>query len=161
MIIFADCVPDDFEYPEELDNIIVWCSRSEDIDNPYRVSEYQCKLAEEKKDFVQSIWDSVCTEYGIATAGMTNEVERQVEEIDDFINSCYKSVKAFGNEYSAAMAMFFLEPQMYNSMANLWVGDQVSDILEEFIRVGEWQHNGRIWHISKETVDERCKEYQI
>ena len=98
MVVFADCVPDDFTYNGKLDDIIIWRAREDDIEDPYQVTEYRCIINDERNEFFQSLWDMVCDEYDIHTLGMTTEVAHQITEVDEFINKMFKPIMAFDKE---------------------------------------------------------------
>lgn len=155
MIIFADYVPDNFIYNEKLDDIIIWRAREDSIEDPYKVDEYQCRIDEERNDFLQSLWDMVCDEYDIHTLGMTNEVAHQVTEVDEVINKMFKPITAFDKEYDAADVMFVLEPDQYNCIANAFVGSAVTDIIDSLLEKGTIVNkDGMTWKIVDKTVDE-------
>lgn len=158
MVYFPDVVYPDFEYPKEIENLIVWGNSIDDEVDPYCVYEWCTELAKSRKDLVQYMWEIICDDYNIHTEGFTYSTKYQILEVDEYIDSCYEPILIGGIKTDMSEAIFYCQNEVYTEYVISFVEGMVRELLEQLIETGDVTYGDYHWFVSDKTTDEAIAE---
>lgn len=158
MAYFPDIVYPDFEYPEEMENLIVWGNSINDEVDPYDVNEWFTELAESRRDLTQSMWEAICDDYDIHSDGFTYTTKYQISEVDEYIDSCYEPILIGGIKTDMSEAIFYCQNEVYTEYVISFVEGIVRGLLEQLIETGDTSYGDYHWFVSDKTTDEVIAE---